>query len=63
MIKKIKSYINSGDQRTSLAKRNIAGSFGLKAIDVAIDFLIVPLSLAYLTQTDYGIWLMIHSME
>lgn len=62
MIKKIKSYINSGDQRTSLAKRNIAGSFGLKAIDVAIDFLIVPLSLAYLTQTDYGIWLMIHSM-
>lgn len=59
---KIRELLNSGDQRTALAKKNIVGSFSLKIIDVLVDFLFVPLSLAYLTQTDYGIWLTINSM-
>ena len=66
MIKNIKkvvqSYLNTGDSRTKLAKKNIFWSFGLKFLDVVIDLLLVPISLAYLTQTDYGIWLTINSM-
>lgn len=62
MIDKLKKYLQSDDERTALIKKNIVGSFGLKVIDIAIGFLLVPLSLAYLTQTDYGIWLIISSM-
>jgi O-antigen/teichoic acid export membrane protein len=62
LIEKIKKIFQSGDDRTALIKKNIVGSFGLKIVDVVVDFLLVPLSLAYLTQTDYGIWLIINSM-
>lgn len=62
LINKVNKFLQSGDKRTALIKKNIVGSFGLKMIDVVIDFLLVPLSLAYLTQTDYGIWLIVSSM-
>lgn len=62
MILYLKRILFSGDARTSLAKKNIIGSFGLKLVDVIIDLLIVPIALAYLTQTNYGIWLTISSM-
>lgn len=61
-MKNFKDKILSGDPRTLLAKKNILGSLGLKAIDVLIDLVLVPLALSYLTQTNYGIWLTINSM-
>jgi O-antigen/teichoic acid export membrane protein len=62
ILKKIKEKFNTSDSRTLLIKKNIIGSFGLKLIVLALDFLIVPLTLSYLTQTNYGIWLTINSM-
>lgn len=59
---KIKGYVDRGGQRSSLAKRNIIGSFGLKFFDIVFEFALVPLSLSYLTQTSYGVWLTIYSL-
>lgn len=61
-MKKFLKKIDESDNRTALIKKNIVGSFGLKIIEVALDFILVPLSLAFLTKTDYGIWLIISSM-
>ena len=60
--KLIEKTLISSDKRTLLIKKNIVGSFGLKLIVIALDFFIVPLTLSYLTQTNYGIWLTINSM-
>lgn len=62
IFKKILKNILKLDKRTLLIKKNTIGSFGLKLIVVALDFFIVPLTLSYLTQTNYGIWLTINSM-
>lgn len=58
----IADSLNSSNKRTQGIKRNILGSAVLKAIDVVADFLLVPLSLGYLTQTDYGIWLTLNAV-
>lgn len=69
MINRLKSWkqfllkkVTVGDQRSVLLKKNILGSFLVKFFDVILEFALVPVSLAYLTQTDYGIWLTIYSM-
>ena len=62
MIDRLRNILRSSDPRSALIKKNIIGSFGLKAFDILIDFILVPLSLSYLTQTNYGIWLTINSM-
>lgn len=61
-LEKIKEKLFSSDSRTTLINKNIIGSFGLKLIVIALDFIIVPLTLSFLTQTNYGIWLTINSM-
>ena len=58
----IADSLNSSNKRTQGIKRNILGSAVLKGIDVVADFLLVPLSLGYLTQTDYGIWLTLNAV-
>lgn len=62
IINKIQKLINSSNQRTKLIKKNILASFLFKLVNVCLDFLIVPLTLSYLTQTNYGIWLTISSI-
>ena len=62
IFKKIFKNTLKLDKRTLLIKKNTIGSFVLKFIVVALDFFIVPLTLSYLTQTNYGIWLTINSM-
>lgn len=54
--------ILSQNKRTNKAQKNIIASFLLKGLLTIIELLIVPLSLSYLTKTDYGIWLTIYSM-
>lgn len=57
----IKSFVSKGDSRSVKAKKNIIGSMALKIVDILTDLALVPLALAYLTQTSYGIWLTIYS--
>ena len=52
----------SGEQRTILVKKNIFASFGIKAVDVLVYFLLVPLTLGYLNKYEYGIWITLNSI-
>jgi len=62
MNKLLTKFIDLNDKRSNILRKNIFGSFFLRIVDVLVDFLLVPISLAYLTQTDYGIWLTINSI-
>ncbi|MDE6084614.1 MAG: hypothetical protein K2G11_09000, partial [Muribaculaceae bacterium] len=46
-----------GDGRTVKAKKNILASFLLKGLDGLIYLLLVPVTLGYLNEYEYGIWL------
>lgn len=62
-FKKIFNY-NSffvGNIRSVKAKKNIIASFFIKGISIIIGFLLVRLTLDYLDQTRYGIWLTLSS--
>ena len=62
MNKLLSKLIDINDKRSKILRKNIFGSIFLRLVDVLVDFLLVPISLAYLTQTDYGIWLTINSI-
>lgn len=51
-----------GDKRTTLVKKNIAGSFIIKGWNSTILLFLVPLTMQCLTQYEYGIWLTINSI-
>lgn len=52
----------SGEQRTVLVKKNIFASLGIKAVDIIVYFLLVPLTLGYLNKYEYGIWITLNSI-
>ncbi len=54
--------IFNGDTRTSLVKKNIAGSLAIKGWSCMVQFLLVPITLKCLNQYEYGIWLTINSI-
>lgn len=58
----IKKYIQSGDVRSIMVKKNIAGSFVLKCISILISLQVVPLTINYVNPTQYGIWLTLSSI-
>lgn len=62
LVDKIIYYLNSGNERSILAKRNIVGSFFNKAIAIIISLLLVPVTIDYLNPEQYGIWLTISSI-
>ena len=62
MIGKIKSFLNKGDNRTSLIKKNVLFSFLLKIIGMSVMFILIPLSINYLGSVNYGIWITISSI-
>ncbi len=51
-----------GDQRTVKAKKNIVASVFIKGFNIIIGFLMVRITLEYLDQTKYGIWLTLTSI-
>ena len=62
MIRKIKLFLNKGDSRTSLIKKNVLFSFLLKIIGMSVMFTLIPLSINYLGSVNYGIWITISSI-
>lgn len=54
--------LKSGDSRTLKAKKNILGSIVIKGIDSLTYLLLVPVTLGYLNQYEYGIWLTLNSI-
>lgn len=51
-----------GDQRTALAKKNIVLSFFIKGVSIILSLVMVPLTIGYVTSTQYGLWLTISSI-
>ena len=49
-------------ERTSILKKNIIYSSILKAIGVGISFLLLPITVSYLTNLEYGIWITLFSI-
>ncbi len=64
-MEKIKSriteFFNKGDKRTLQAKKNIVASFLIKGVSIAVNLILVPLTINYVNPTQYGIWLTLSS--
>lgn len=52
----------SGDERSSLLKKNIYSSLLIKGCSILISFLLVPLTLSYLSVYEFGVWLTLSSI-
>ncbi len=55
---KIKNLVGlgNGHERTNRAKRNIAAGFLIRGMNIGIGLLLLPITINYLNQTNYGIW-------
>lgn len=61
-IEQIKNKIIGGSGRTATIKKNILGSLFIKGISIATSFLLVPMTLGYVSAEIYGVWLTISSI-
>lgn len=52
----------NGSERSKNLKKNILGNVALKGISIIVQLLLVPLTLSYLSNELYGIWLTISSV-
>lgn len=59
---KISSFITTGSERSVKAKKNILGMLFLKGGNILIGLLLIPLTLNYVDNETYGIWLTLSSM-
>lgn len=61
-MNKLVNQFFKGHNRTVKAKKNIIASFFIKGVNIVIGFLMVRITLEYLDQTKYGIWLTLTSI-
>jgi len=59
---KILTFLNKGNERTVLTKKNIAASFIIKGITIIISTIMVPLTINYANPERNGLWLTLYSM-
>lgn len=62
MINRVFTFFRTGHKRTIQAKRNVIFSLGIKGCNILLGILILPITLHYLGQTRYGIWLTVGSI-
>ena len=51
-----------GNQRSATIKKNILASFFIKGFSILISLLLVPMTLGYVSEEIYGVWLTISSI-
>ncbi len=61
-FRKISSFFTKGHERSQKAKKNIVASLGIRGLNILIGLYLVPLTLEYLNETKYGIWLTLSSV-
>lgn len=54
--------MNSGQERSVKAKKNIAISLAIKGLSIGISFIMVPITIDYINPSGYGIWLTLSSI-
>lgn len=59
---KINQYFSKGHERSVKVKKNIAISLLLKGGSIAIGLILVPMTIKYVSATQYGIWLTLSSV-
>lgn len=59
---KLKAFFTSGHHRSVKAKKNILALVFIKCVSVSTSFILVPLTIHYLTPINYGIWLTLYSI-
>lgn len=59
---KIKQRVAGASDRTMTVYKHILISFIAKAISVIVPILVVPLTISYVTPTQYGVWLTLSSI-
>lgn len=62
IVKKLYNGWNSPDCRTRKVNRNIVYSMFLKGFGIMISLIIVPLTLGYLNEYEYGIWITLNTI-
>lgn len=62
LIDKSRSFVNSGDKRTQVVKKNAIASLIIKVLSMGIDFAKVPILLSYLSAENYGLYVTIVSI-
>jgi len=62
LFNRFKDYLRRGGKRSFLIKVNILYTFIIKGLNIAIGFLLVPITLGYLNEYDYGIWITLSSI-
>ena len=58
----VKRFFTEGPQRSLKAKRNIIASFLVKGGSLLISFMLVPMTIDYVSKDQYGIWLTLSSV-
>lgn len=58
----ITNFFTKGHSRSIAAKKNIAASFAIKGVSIAISLVMVPITIHYVNPTQYGIWLTLSSI-
>lgn len=58
----VKAFLTTGHSRSVKAKKNIVGALLIKGISIITSFLLVPLTISYLSPLNYGIWLTLYSI-
>lgn len=61
-LEKIKNRINGGSERTAIIKKNIVAMFMIRGGSILTSLLLVPITLNYVDNETYGIWLALSSM-
>jgi O-antigen/teichoic acid export membrane protein len=56
------NFFSNGHPRSIEAKKNIAASFLIKGLSIAVSLILVPLTIHYVNPTQYGIWLTLSSI-
>ncbi|MCB0395332.1 MAG: MATE family efflux transporter [Flavobacteriales bacterium] len=58
----LNKYLSRTNARSAKAVKNIFSSFAIKGVSIGVNLALVPLTIDYLGETKYGIWLTIGSM-
>lgn len=59
---RIRNILMSGPARSVTAKKNMIGSVAVKGLSILIQLILVPLTLGYLSDAMFGIWLTVSSV-
>ncbi len=62
MIAALRNLLRDRSGRGAKILRNILWSVGLKGVNVAVSFVVVPLYLSLLTETSFGVWLTVSAV-